>query len=716
MPAKHRTARSKSRRGNKKRRHERSNKIMASARRAARELIKADMKKLKAAPRALREFSTDGGDGAVSKDGSPNNSASAPVFQHPKTELEAAIQRYVDLFDFAPIAYVCFDCVGRIEEINLTAVELLGGPRSRLISGPFALHVTKADAGLFLNHLLRCRSSDSRVETELHLKKRDGGIILAHLASSPITSSMRDGALLYQTAIVDLTERKRAEGAIRQSELRYRTLFDLVPVAVYTCDGNGLIREFNQRAVELWGREPKTNDPKEKFCGSFKIFYPDGRSMPHAKCPMARALGGETLDTGDLEILVERPDGARRNVIVNPTALKNARGKVIGAINCLYDITEGHQTEEALRESEERYRAIVSQSVVGMARSDLNGRLTFVNQRFCEMLGYKEAELVGKTIRAITHPDDRAENARLFRQMIAKGEPYELEKRFLRKDGSILWTSVSASPMPDAAGKTQSAVAVIIDISDRRKAQAELEEAKNFLEDRVREQTEESYAANKELKKEIKRRRGLEDRILEVSDREQQRLGEELHDGICQHLTAVAFMARSVALRLKNHRVIEVDDVEKIAELVNAAAADTRNVSRALHRIDVDSTGLAGALQDLVDREIWKTPCRLEINRSFHIDNDTAASHLYRIAREAVINANKHAQAREIVVELGRSQKGSFLSVTDDGVGFQNEPNRRQGLGFHIMNYRARAAGGHLEVESPRRGGTRIVCHLPETK
>jgi signal transduction histidine kinase len=240
--------------------------------------------------------------------------------------------------------------------------------------------------------------------------------------------------------------------------------------------------------------------------------------------------------------------------------------------------------------------------------------------------------------------------------------------------------------------------------------------ARDFLEARVLEQTEELHAANKELKNEIKRRKGLEGLILEISDREQQRLGEELHDGICQHLTAVAFMAHSVALRLKNHRVIEVDDVEKIAALVNTAATDTRNVARALHRIDIDAAGLAGALQDLVDREIWKTPCRLEINRSFHIDDDAAASHLYRIAREAVINANKHAQAREIVVELGHAQKGSFLSVTDDGVGFRNKPNKPQGLGFHIMNYRARAAGGRLEVESPRRGGTRIVCHLPEAK
>src|SRR5436309_8764306 len=127
-------------------------------------------------------------------------------------------------------------------------------------------------------------------------------------------------------------------------------------------------------------------------------------------------------------------------------------------------------------------------------------------------------------------------------------------------------------------------------------------------------------------------------------------------------------MARSVALRLKNHRVIEVSDIEKIAELVNDAATDTRNLSRALHRSDVDAAGLVNALQDLVDREIWKVPCRLEVKPSFHIEDDIAAAQLYRIAREAVINANKHAQAREIVVKLERSPQGMVLRVTDDGV------------------------------------------------
>src|SRR5207249_12233005 len=184
------------------------------------------------------------------------------------------------------------------------------------------------------------------------------------------------------------------------------------------------------------------NDPSEKFCGSFKIFFPDGRPMPHHKCPMARVLRGEKLRAADLQILVERSSGARQNFLVSPTALRNGQGKIIGAINCLHDITVRKRTEIALRESEERSRAVIHQSAAGITGTDLTGHIIFANQKFCSMLGYKERELVGKTIFEITHPGDATESRLLFRRIVTKGEPYQLEKRYLRKDGSALWVSV----------------------------------------------------------------------------------------------------------------------------------------------------------------------------------------------------------------------------------------------------------------------------------
>jgi PAS domain S-box-containing protein len=703
MAARHPTARKSARPGNKKSSSGRSRKKTALAGRSSRGLGRPSTKRKKqTVPR--REGASKNPNEAQRRNGTAS-------FVHPKNELEAAIQRYIELYDFAPIAYVSFDRVGRVAEANLAVTRLLGGNRHSIVGAPFSLRIYKPDADLFLKHLLRCRASHNRVDSEMRLKNREGRMIPVQLSSVPTASSMRDGSLLYQTAIFDLTARMEANEALRRSQARYRTLFDLVPVAVYTSDADGLILEFNQQAAALWGREPKTNDPVEKFCGSFKIFYPDGRVMPHHKCPMARALRGEILKAADSEIVVEQRDGTRRDVVVSPTTLKNDQGKIIGAINCLFDITERKQAHNALRESEELYRAFVNQTAVGMIRTDLKGRLVFANKRFCEIIGFTESELIGKNIRDLIPDEYVAMTMKLFRRLLVRGTPYHQEKRYLRKDGSLVWVKVSASPLRDSNGKMQGTVAVIRDIGERKEAQAELERAKQFLEERVRDRTSELVAANEELRNEISRRKGLEGEILEISDREQQQLGRELHDGICQHLTAVAFMAHSVAARLKNHRVIEIEDIEKIGQLIQEGANDARDIARSLHSLDVDSVEFMPALRDLVSRKIWRTPCRLEVEASLDV-SDHAASQLFRIVREAIINANKHARARVITVKVAESRDETVVSISDDGVGIRGNRRKKGGMGFHIMNYRAQSIGARLEIRAIRPHGTRVSCYL----
>jgi two-component system, LuxR family, sensor kinase FixL len=253
-------------------------------------------------------------------------------------------------------------------------------------------------------------------------------------------------------------------------------------------------------------------------------------------------------------------------------------------------------------------------------------------------------------------------------------------------------------------------------MQSRRKAKTGSRRSRSHLEARVKARTAELRAANKKLEREIQRRKGLEGEILEISDREQQRIGQELHDELCQHLTAVAFMTRAVALRLKNHRVIEFEDLDKISELVNQGATDARNIARGLHTAEVDAARLLPAIRDLVSREIWKTPCRLEVKTKLDLHDDAVASHLYRLLREAVINAHKHAQAKEIVVGISRSNGEIVFSVTDDGIGIPAGKNNRHGLGFYIMNYRARTIGARLEVKRRQRRGTRVALYLPQSK
>jgi PAS domain S-box-containing protein len=158
-----------------------------------------------------------------------------------------------------------------------------------------------------------------------------------------------DGHAVIQCNVRDITARKLAEEALRASEERYRTLFELGPVAVYSCDVSGVIQNFNKRAAELWGRKPASGETNERFCGSFKMFRPDGSFMPHRSCPMADVVSGKTRAVHDAEVIIERPNGSRIVCIVNIRPLKNKQGAVIGAINCFYDITERKAAAEGQR-------------------------------------------------------------------------------------------------------------------------------------------------------------------------------------------------------------------------------------------------------------------------------------------------------------------------------------------------------------------------------
>ena len=158
--------------------------------------------------------------------------------------------------------------------------------------------------------------------------------------------------------MTDLTTRNevlqqpmRSDAGARRDQQLYRALFELGPVAVYSCDSTGVIQEFNRRAVELWGSEPVIGGTDKRFCGSVKLFSPDGAYMPHEQCPMAEVATGTRPEAADAEVLIERPDGSRITVVVNIRPLTNPDGDVVGAINWFYDITSRKRSEDALRQS-----------------------------------------------------------------------------------------------------------------------------------------------------------------------------------------------------------------------------------------------------------------------------------------------------------------------------------------------------------------------------
>jgi PAS domain S-box-containing protein len=169
-------------------------------------------------------------------------------------------------------------------------------------------------------------------------------------------------------SMLNAAVQQRPEDQNGEREERYRALFEMGPVAVYSCDASGVIDNFNARAAELWGRAPAPGDTDERFCGSYKLFLPDGTYTPHDECPMAQVVSGRMAEVRDQEVLIERPDGSRVTVIVNIRPLTNQRGEVTGAINCFYDITERKRLEEALRQSHANLERTVKQRTAALTQ------------------------------------------------------------------------------------------------------------------------------------------------------------------------------------------------------------------------------------------------------------------------------------------------------------------------------------------------------------
>ncbi len=303
--------------------------------------------------------------------------------------LRQSEERFVQFMEHLPGLAWIKDIQGRYVYANAAAEEAFNAPREKLY-GKTDQDIFPSDtANQFKGNDEQALLDEKGVQVVEMLPHNDGVLHYSLVNKFPIPGPDGEIVLIGGTAF-DITERKQAEEALRESEESYRSLFNLVPVAVYTCDADGVIQEYNQRAVELWGREPAKNDPNEKYCGSFKIYYPDGRFMPHEHSPMARMLNGETLEPHELEVVVERPDGVRRNVIAHPLPIRNARGEIVEAINCLYDITERKQAEEALQllnlqlESRVAVRTAELQDA-NMALQESRKRLQILSQRLVEV-------------------------------------------------------------------------------------------------------------------------------------------------------------------------------------------------------------------------------------------------------------------------------------------------------------------------------------------
>jgi signal transduction histidine kinase len=207
-------------------------------------------------------------------------------------------------------------------------------------------------------------------------------------------------------------------------------------------------------------------------------------------------------------------------------------------------------------------------------------------------------------------------------------------------------------------------------------------------------------------------RRQMEKEIVEISNRTQARIGQDLHDGLGQHLTGITFLCKALERKLADKALPEAAEAGEIGQMVLQALTQTRNLARGLFPVELESGGLVAALHELAEtvQEMFNIACELECDEAVAIENASLATNLFRIAQEAINNAVKHGKAKRVVISLRAEGDLTLFSIADDGVGFPVAASQSKGLGLRIMTYRAQRIGGTLEVRPHEHGGTVVSC------
>lgn len=250
-------------------------------------------------------------------------------------------------------------------------------------------------------------------------------------------------------------------------------ILDLLPIATFICDARGTILQYNRRAVEIWGRAPAPGQRHDKFRENLRSFELDGT-------PIARSMMAEVLASGtpvrDAERIVERSDDSRLIVSINIDPLRDAKGNLVGAVNCFLDITERKRMDDALEhsrrlalEQEQRVAATYEHAAIGISEIAPDGSFLRVNEAICSITGFSRDELLAAKLFRHTHPEDADPDREAFRKQVAGDlDFYSIEKRFIRNDGRLIWLSVRSSPVRADDGHLLYVVRVVQDITERK--------------------------------------------------------------------------------------------------------------------------------------------------------------------------------------------------------------------------------------------------------